>query len=137
MPSGVPNCRLTLGRGQRLIHPQEFSRVRAAGQRVTQGCLIANWVELPDARASRLGVVTSKKVGCAVIRNRARRLLRDVFRHHQHELACAVDLVLVARRSIAEAKRTEVERDYLAAMRRGKLLPAADAAAAEPPCAPC
>jgi ribonuclease P protein component len=113
---------LTLGRGQRLIRPGDFARLRADGQRLAQGCLVANWVALQPPQRSRLGVVTSKKVGGAVVRNRARRLLRDVFRHHQHELSQPVDLVLVARPSIAALRRPQVERDYLAALRRARLL---------------
>jgi len=128
MPTGGPSSRLTLGRGQRLIRPGEFARIRAQGQRLALGCLVANWVTLQPPLHSRLGVVTSKKVGGAVVRNRARRLLRDVFRHHQHELSQPVDLVLVARPSIASLRRPQVERDYLAAMRRGRLLRDADAA---------
>ena len=44
-------------------------------------------------QSSRLGVVTSRKIGGAVARSRARRLLRESFRLHQRELAQAVDLV--------------------------------------------
>jgi RNase P protein component len=51
-----------------------------------------------------LGVVTSKKIGGAVQRSRARRLLRESFRQHQHEFAQPVELVLVARNSIAGKK---------------------------------
>jgi ribonuclease P protein component len=61
-------------------------------------------------------------VGSAVIRNRARRLLRDVFRHHQHELAGPLDLVLVARPSIAGKPRSAVERDFLGVLRTQGLM---------------
>jgi ribonuclease P protein component len=57
-----------------------------------------------------------------VIRNRARRLLRESFRLHQNELAGPVDLVLVARPSIAGKDFAFVERDYLTALRRAGLL---------------
>jgi ribonuclease P protein component len=70
-----------------------------------------------------LGVVTSRKVGSAVVRNRARRLLRDVFRHHQNALAAPLDLVLVARPSIAGKPRAQVESDFLAILRGHALLP--------------
>jgi ribonuclease P protein component len=57
-----------------------------------------------------------------VVRNRARRLLRDVFRHHQHELAGPLDLVLVARPSIAGKSRSTVERDLMTVLRSQGLL---------------
>jgi ribonuclease P protein component len=106
--------RLKLGR--------DFARVREQGQRLATGCLIANWKLLPAGAASQLGVITSRKLGPAVVRSRARRLLRESFRLHQHDLRQAVTLVLVARSSIVGKPLAEVDRDFLSAMRRAKLL---------------
>ena len=114
--------RLGLSRAQRLKHGRDFARARGEGQRAVLGCLIANWRRLPAGATTRLGVVTSRKVGGAVVRNRARRLMREVFRLHQRELAEPVDLVLVARPSIAGRGRDEVEKDFLATMSRAGLL---------------
>jgi ribonuclease P protein component len=114
--------RLRLGRPSRLAQSRDFSRVRQQGQRLVLGCLIANWQPLPDGSRPRVGVVTSKKIGGAVERNRARRLLRESFRQHQHELVSPVDLVLVARNSITGKIFAAVEKDYLAALKRANLL---------------
>jgi ribonuclease P protein component len=114
--------RLRLGRDSRLGQNRDFARVRQQGQRLAQGCLIANWNRLPDGAAPKLGVVTSRKIGGAVERSRARRLLRESFRQHQHELSRPVELVLVARNSIAGKKFAEVEEDFLAALQRAGLL---------------
>ena len=114
--------RLRLGRASRLAQSRDFARVRQKGERLVLGCLIANWNKLPDGVAPKLGVVTSKKIGGAVQRNRARRLLRESFRRHQHEFAQPVELVLVARNSIAGKDFAGVEKDFLAALHRGKLL---------------
>jgi len=120
--SAGPAPRRTLGRTQRLKQGRDFLRLKQAGRRATQGCLIANWQELPGGAASRVGVVVSRKVGPAVQRSRARRLLRETFRLHQAELATPVDLVLVARPSIAGKGLVDVENDFLTAMRRARLL---------------
>jgi ribonuclease P protein component len=121
MPAESPK-RLGLSRAQRLKQGRDFARVRREGQRAVLGCLVANWRRLPAGATTRLGVVTSRKVGGAVVRNRARRLMREVFRLHQRELAEPVDLVLVARRSIAGRGLAEVEKDFLATMGRAGLL---------------
>jgi ribonuclease P protein component len=63
-------------------------------------------------------------VGNAVARNRARRLLRESFRRHQLDLATPVDMVLVARPSIAGMSFGEVEREFLSTARRAGLLKA-------------
>jgi len=114
--------RLGFGRAARLKQGRDFARVRRVGERLAVGCLIANWERLPATSASRLGVITAGKIGGAVVRSRARRLMRESFRLHQPELTEPVDLVLVARPSIVGKGFAEVERDYLTALRRARLL---------------
>lgn len=116
------SMRLLFGRNLRLKRPREFSRVRLEGRRLALGCLIANWRLLPAGSPTRLGVITGKKIGNAVVRNRARRLLRETFRRHQHELPQPLELVLVARASIAGKNFAGVEQDYLATLRKAGLL---------------
>jgi len=120
--NAAPPKRLRLGRSSRLAQSRDFMRLRQRGHRLTLGCLIANWNRLPDGSTPKLGVVTSKKIGNAPARSRARRLLRESFRLHQHEFAQPVELVLVARNSIAGRSLAEVEKDFLAALRRASLL---------------
>ena len=111
-----------LGRSVRIGPSGDFARIRQQGQRIVFGCLIANWQRLPEGSKPKLGVVTSKKIGGAVERNRARRLLRESFRQHQNELAQPVEIILVARNSIARRSFAEVEKDYLTTLRRAGLL---------------
>ena len=106
----------------RIKQGRDFARVRLQGQRLVKGCLIANWHRLDVGSLPRLGVVTSNRIGNAVVRNRARRLLREVFRLHQHDLAQPVDLVLVARPSIVGKTFSDVEQDFLVTLRKTGLL---------------
>ena len=121
MAAGPPQ-RLGLRRQARIKQGRDFARTRQQGERETHGCLIANWRRLPADGASRLGVITSRKIGNAVARSRARRLLREGFRLHQHELVQPLDLVLVARPSIAGKGFAQVEKDFLTTLRKARLL---------------
>ncbi len=120
MAAARPSLRFP--RSRRLKLGRDFAEVRQEGRRLAAGCLIANWKPLPAGSAPRVGVITSRRLGPAVVRSRARRLLRETFRLHQHDLRQPVTMVLVARSSIVGKPLAEVERDFLWALRRGKLL---------------
>ena len=120
--SASPSTRLTLGAGQRFKQTRDFVRLKEQGRRLARGSVLMNWAELPAAGRSRFGVVAAKRIGNAVVRNRAKRLLRQAFRLHQHELRVPSEIVLVARDSIAGKPFADVERDYLAALRSAGLL---------------
>jgi len=113
---------LRLARASRVTQNRDFLRIRQQGERLAQGCLVANWNKLPDGASPKLGVVTSRKIGGAVQRTRARRLLRESFRLHQHEFFQPIELILVARNSIAGKNFADVEKDFLATLRRAGLL---------------
>jgi ribonuclease P protein component len=113
---------LRLSRATRVTQSRDFLRIRQQGERLAQGCLVANWNKLPDGASPKLGVVTSRKIGGAVQRVRARRLLRESFRLHQHEFLQPVELILVARNSIAGKKFVDVEKDFLTTLRHAGLL---------------
>ncbi|MCL5098558.1 MAG: ribonuclease P protein component [Candidatus Omnitrophica bacterium] len=116
---------LRLRPSMRMRDGREFLRIRAEGRRVARGCLVANWVELPPGSISRVGVITGRPLGNAVQRARARRLLREAFRLHQHDFRSPIAVVLVARSSILRRKLASAERDFLAIMQQANLLKSA------------
>lgn len=113
---------LRLARGSRVTQNRDFIRIRQQGERLAQGCLVANWNLLPEGASPKLGVVTSRKIGGAVQRTRARRLLRESFRLHQHDFTRPIELILVARNSIVGKRFADVEKDFLTTLRRAGLL---------------
>ena len=118
----VPAPRLRLTRAMRIRQRRDFARLRQTGQRIAVGSLVLNWKELPNNSLSRMAVITTKKLGPAITRTRARRLLRECFRLHQHDLRAPLEMVLVARRAVLGKKLAAVESDYLSALRSANLL---------------
>ena len=118
----VPAPRLRLTRAMRIRQRRDFARLRQTGQRIAVGSLVLNWKELPNNSLSRMAVITTKKLGPEITRTRARRLLRECFRLHQHDLRAPLEMVLVARRGMLGKKLTDVESDYLSALHSANLL---------------
>ena len=65
---------------------------------------------------TRLGVAATRKLGGAVSRNRAKRLVREVFR--QNKSATGLDVVVVPRRELLNAPYASIETDYRTTLER-------------------
>ena len=87
----------------------EFQRVYERGTRI-QGRLATLFVLANDLSVGRLGIAATKKLGGAVQRNRAKRLIRDVFR--RNKIAKGFDLVVVPKRGLLDASLSSIEAEY-------------------------
>ena len=64
----------------------------------------------------RLGIAATRKLGGAVARNRAKRLIREVFR--RNKLAPGFDIVIVPRRELLEASLIALETEFRSMLER-------------------
>ncbi|MDL5055082.1 ribonuclease P protein component [Oscillatoria laete-virens NRMC-F 0139] len=103
--------RLTFPKSARLQTRAEFDLVKQTGTRATGRCLILNVTKEQAGRA--LGIVTTKKLGPAHQRSRARRLIRESFRLNQHRIISDCHIVAVARREILTANQKTVENEFV------------------------
>jgi ribonuclease P protein component len=76
---------------------------------------------MPEPRP-RIGFVAGRAVGTAVERNRAKRLLREAARATAAQIAPGWDLVLIARRPLAEARLADTQAALSQLLRRARLL---------------
>jgi len=123
--------RATFPRDVRLRKRREYRTVYDQGVRVP-GRLIVLFALPTDRGYARLGVTATKKVGRAVVRNRQRRLVREVFRRHRHGIG-SLDLVVNVRPSSKGCSYRDLERDFLATLHRLRRRLARDARPARSP----
>jgi ribonuclease P protein component len=103
---------------QRLRHREDFKRILAAGRTKSDSRLVLKTL-VGTGAPSRFGIVTSKKVGGAVVRNRVRRRIREILRGQ--EIAPGTDLVFIARAPAAEAPFTDLESSVKGLLKRAGL----------------
>lgn len=101
---------LRLLRTDRLRKRFEFGRVRDQGRRVHTKSFVLVLCK-SEHEHSRLGLTVSSKVGCAVRRNRVKRLLREVFRQRRELFPQGVDVVVIAKTGSTVDDYREVERE--------------------------
>ena len=71
---------------------------------------------------SRLGVSVSTKLGCAVVRNRVRRRIREIYRLNKAKMLPGYDLIVVARVRAVETDYQKLDRTYLRLLEQLNLL---------------
>ena len=71
---------------------------------------------------NRVGVTVSKKLGGAVVRNRVRRRLREVYRLNESRFAPGWDIVVVARSRCVTASFEQLTRAYLSLAEKAGIL---------------
>ena len=114
--------RLAFPKARRLTRPAEFARVRTEGKAQRGGLLMFGLLEVEKDEPFRVGFVTSKRVGGAVVRNRVRRRLREIVRRHQHDLRAGFWMVVIARPAAARAAYRALEDEWLRLAKRAFIL---------------
>ena len=74
------------------------------------------------SRENRVGVTVGKKLGHAVVRNRARRRLREVYRLNEAKFRPGWDIVVVARSKAVNAPFGQLTKSYLSLARKAGIL---------------
>jgi ribonuclease P protein component len=112
----------SFSKARRLTRASEYERVKRDGL-VRRGKLLTlSATVVENSGLCRVGFVTSRRLGSAVIRNRVRRRLREIVRQHQHDLRQDFWIVLIAKRDAANASYHTLEDEWLRLARRASIL---------------
>jgi len=109
-------------REQRLGADHEFLRVRRAGRSWAHPLLVLFAARTAGSGPTRVGVTVGRRVGGAVVRNRARRRVREVVRLAYPALCSGWDLVFVVREGAADVGGGEIARAVHVLLRRSGVM---------------
>jgi ribonuclease P protein component len=85
-----------LFRSERLTRRKDFLAVYREGSKRVSSAVIC-YATRREGRGTKFGFAVSRKVGKAVVRNRIKRYLREIYRTHRDCVAEGIHLVVVAR----------------------------------------
>lgn len=94
-----------------------FRRLYRSGDQAANRYL-ALYARKNRSSENRVGITVGKKLGKAVVRNRLRRRLREVYRLHEGQFKPGYDLVVVARTAAVDVSYQQLEQAYLSLARR-------------------
>ncbi len=100
-------------RSRRITRRADFQRVREKGESISGKFLVLGY--LCDETLSepvRLGLITTKRIGNAVVRNRVRRRIRGVLQRTGEKVLPGYWLVLIARNRAAKATSEQLEKEW-------------------------
>jgi ribonuclease P protein component len=93
----------------------DFELAYDTGAKVT-GRFMTLFARANDQTQARLGIAATRKIGGAVVRNRAKRVVRALFRHHKP--STGLDIVVIPRREFLNASYPSLEREFAALVER-------------------
>lgn len=106
-------------KAERLRKRKEFLGVYERGDKIQSTYFVLYMLE--NGRPHhRLGITASRKIGRAVVRNRIKRRLREIFRTNKQAVFPHCDLVVNAKRSAARARNQQIQEDILKGILRWK-----------------
>lgn len=111
-----------LERELRLTKREWFGQVYNRGKSAANHQFVVYYLRRPKLERFRVGISASKKLGGAVVRNRLRRLIKEIMRLNEDKIEPGHDLVIIVRKPAVDMAYAEMERSLLHAIKKASLL---------------
>ncbi|MDD5708754.1 MAG: ribonuclease P protein component, partial [Kiritimatiellae bacterium] len=113
-PESFPRC-------ERLTRRSDFEQIYLGGEKQVGGAFVC-YVVRRAGQGRKMGCTVSRKVGGAVVRNRVKRYLREIYRTHRQRLPEDVHMVIVARPSCVGLSYQQCEAAVRRLLEKGDVL---------------
>ncbi len=120
----MPPTRLRFPKSAHLCRAGEFAKLKHDGQSFHGKLMVLSVLASGEEMESRIGLITSRRVGGAVVRNRVRRRLREIVRAARPQLKAGVWLALIARQAAARATFQALHDEWTQLAQRSSILTA-------------
>lgn len=108
---------------EKLRKNSEFRAVYRRGRSFSNSILVLYvFKNYKNKNINRLGISVSKKVGCSVVRNRVKRLIRESYRLNKYRFKTGYDFIFIARTTIKGSSYLEVEKCLIDLLNKFKLV---------------
>ena len=109
-----------LAKQNRISNSADYNTIYKSGKKIP-GRYIIIYLLKNDLGYNRYGIVTSKKIGKAVVRNKVKRQLRAIIKNHIPKLKTSFDIVLIGWHKIGGTPFDLLEKDFTIVMRKSGL----------------
>ena len=99
---------------------EDFSAIYKRGKSVPDRYVVV-FYKKNNLKYNRISFLASKKVGNSVQRNRAKRLMKETYRHICTDIKTGFDLIIIARNTINNKKYDDVSKSVRNAMKKADL----------------
>ncbi len=106
----------------RLKNKKDFQFVYNKGKSFVDYAGIFYVVKTDSLEHTKIAVVAGKKLGNAVIRNKTKRLMREIYRHFQHKICVGFKVIWIARKPLVNADINFFEKNFLKLAKRSNIL---------------
>lgn len=106
----------------RLTRREDFSKIYRWGKSQANHQFVVYYLPNLQIDQFRLGVSISKKIGNAVIRNRLKRVIKEIVRSYEDYMVDHMDVILIVRKPAVGMEYKELEKSIVHVLKRAQLL---------------